>query len=124
MFVELQEGNPHINSGTLAGKATVQGNTSGVLHVESSLQLSETTFLVKGDTSGDTSLVSLRDSDIVCTISAEADGETKISATGNLDEARVALEGSYENLDLTLRSIDFGKMLKLLTVHLLQALDT
>ncbi len=114
MLVDLPEGNPHINSGMLAGKAIVQGNTSRMLHVESSLQLSETTFLVKSDTSDDTSMISLRDSDIACTISTSGEGDTKITATGNLDEARIGLEGTYDSLNLTLHSIGFGKILKIL----------
>lgn len=110
MFIELPEGNPHLNSGTLAGTAQVRGDTSGRLQLESSLQLSETTFLVKRNRPVDTTEIALKDSFLNCTISAVAEHNAQVTADGTLDEAYLNIEGSINNLQLTLRDVDFGKL--------------
>ncbi len=120
MFVELPEGNPHLNSGALAGTAQVRGDTSGMLHLESSMQLSGAAFLVKrnspAEQSGVNALnteIALKDSFLNCTISAAAGHNAQVTADGSLDTAPLNIEGPLNNLQLALRDVDFGKLFQI-----------
>ena len=120
MFVELPEGNPHLNSGALAGTAQVRGDTSGMLHLESSMQLSGAAFLVKrnspAEQSGVNALnteIALKDSFLNCTISAAAGHNAQVTAAGTLDAAHLNIEGPINNLQLALRDVDFGKLFQI-----------
>ena len=132
MFVELPEGNPHLNSGALAGTAQVRGDTSGMLHLESSMQLSGAAFLVKrnspAEQSGVNALnteIALKDSFLNCTISAAAGmvvaparqgfipHNAQVTANGTLDAAHLNIEGPINNLQLALRDVDFGKLFQI-----------
>ncbi len=109
MFLELPKEVPQVESGSLNGLAQIDGNTEGLFHLESNVDLSETRLLV----SGKTEPILLNASSLKCEITSEKNNASKISANGVFDNAVFILDGSLEEMDLKIDNIDFGKICKI-----------
>ena len=107
MFGELPAESPQIESGTFTGTAKVKGNTSRNFHLDSSVKLSGTSLLVKGES------IPLKDSSLNCKISSEHENGSNITADGTIDDTTVDINGSLESFDVTLKNVDFGKLLEI-----------
>ena len=109
MFLELPAETPHIESGTFSGSAQIKGDTTGTFHLDSSIKLSETKLLVgKG-----LKRTSLKDSSLNWKMSSSPENGSNISADGTIDSTSVSISGSYEDLDIQLENVDFGKLFKI-----------
>ena len=104
MFGELSEQIPQIESGTFTGTALINGNTTGKFHLDSSVKLSGTNFLVKDKS------IPLKNSSLNCKISSEGTNGSNVSVDGIIDDTKVDISGSYESLDVQLENVDFGKL--------------
>ncbi len=107
MFIEFPAQSPQIESGTFTGTAKVNGNTSRNFHLDSSVKLSGTSLLVKDES------IPLKDSSLNCKISSAPDNGSNITANGTIDDTTVDINGSLESFDVTLKNVDFGKLLEI-----------
>lgn len=109
MFVDLPAQGPQIESGIFTGSLQISGDTTGNFHLDSSVKLSETNLLVEGDTTP----IALKDSTLNGKIVLAAGNDSNISADGVIDGTNVGISGSFEDIDVQLKNIDFGKLFKI-----------
>ena len=107
MFGELFEQIPQIESGTFTGTALINGNTTRDFHLDSSVKLSDTRFLVKDES------IPLKNSSLNLKISSEDSNGSNVSVDGTIDDTNVDINGSFDDLDVQLGSVDFGKLFKI-----------
>lgn len=109
MFVKLSAKGPQIESGTFTGSAHIKGDTTGKLHLDSNVELSDTTLLVAKKLK----LISLKDSSLHLEVSSEPENGSNIRANGTIDDISVDASGPYESFEVQLGNIDFGKIFEI-----------
>ncbi len=109
MFLELPTQFQQIQSGSLSGRADIKGNTNGDIYIDSGLELSETSMLVKGEAKP----ILLNASTLKCKIISEKDNRSTVTADGVFDDAKVDIKGNLEELDVIINNYDFGKLCKI-----------
>ncbi|MDE0485217.1 MAG: hypothetical protein OXI67_21795 [Candidatus Poribacteria bacterium] len=104
MFAELSKQIPQLESGTFTGTALINGNTTRDFHLDSSVKLSDTRFLVKDES------IPLKNSSLNCEISSEHTNGSNIRIDGTIDNTSVDINGSFDSFDVQLENVDFGKL--------------
>ena len=104
MFGELSKQIPQIESGTFTGTALINGNTTRDFHLDSSVRLADTSFLVKDKS------IPLKNSSLNCKISSEHTNGSNIRIDGTIDGTSVDIGGSFDSFDVQLENVDFGKL--------------
>ncbi|MCY4401783.1 MAG: hypothetical protein OXD54_04330 [Candidatus Poribacteria bacterium] len=106
MLVEIPKDAPQVKSGILNGTAQINGGAEGEFHLESNIELSESSLQANGQTEP----VLLKDSSLNCNINLEENIGSTITVNGMLDDAIVEMNGSLEQVELRIDNFDFGKI--------------
>lgn len=108
MFVEMTDEMPNVDSGVINGSVNMNGNSADDIHIDGEVSLLDTSIIVHDRDQEKT--YSLADSSLKCVITSEVGKASTIDAEGNIDESRVEIGGSLDNIDLKMTNIDFGKL--------------
>ena len=110
MFVTLPADSPRIESGIADGSIQMNGDTDGIYHFDSRIELSGINLFVNRN-GGE--IISIEDSSLNCQITSDSVNGSNVKADGKFDKMDVGIEGTFNTLDVEISNIDFGKLLRI-----------
>lgn len=108
MLIELSDEIPNFNAGIIDGSVDINGNSTGNFHIDADVSFTDSSIVVQ-DTEQE-KYYTLQDSSLNCVLTSEEGKDSTVDANGTIDDTIVEISGSFDNIDVKLKNINFGKL--------------